>query len=847
MKTLFTFYHFLGSIYFAITLIALTALFVATGTFLEASTGSHLFSANFTYHHPVFLTLLWGFFINILVSALRRWPFQKKHIPFLMTHLGLLMILAGVIIKTKYGVQGNMGLTEGNASNRIFLPHTQALQLEKRDATGQRVHVEYPFLSLVKQKVKLDGMEISLVDYAQHSNPIRQTWIKGPHLFLFGQRPIPVSNFNQDEIPITNKKMQFYEDSDLWDVQALYAQDVGKAAKQLYLQGLQVQISETKTGKVLSKMPITDTLFNLSWQFSLAKGLESPMLTFERNGEELAIALMGPDSLINKNLTAPYKGKSSFTIDLVRDPLFLVIHDEHDNDHLFFFNAFGEVHYTPFKNDQLESLIVYDEGFGGYAVQTPFPFEDFSCCRQNKEEAELLRLAVQLRHSLKKSPHLSPPLQLLTNSLGNEKPDLAEVLLQFLQAWDASSQLLVNDESIQPFIKKLDWKQVSLQEQYACGWLCLLLEEMEQHMQQGKSFDKILEEKRWPFAKHFKKIPTDDVDQMITLFSQQLFAAGAQLPRPQTMPEENPAKALSAYLKVFGITLNNIRQPVDSSQIVRIYHAAQLFNANVKNLLSPKTQSNQALAQLIAAMSPDQKVFQDIKEIYTLFQKQIGILVTSSPSPQDISQAFIDYAPLSQTNLPESERKDLSTRLNRQKAFLETPLTLSPKKVAPLQKWEDNQPLVTLEVRKGKKKEYIKLSYDRYGQGLAWPILNGEYLVRFQPQFIEIPYKIRLHDARQINYPGTQQPYSYESDIIVTDTKVQKSFDKTISMNNVYETGDGYRFYLASLSPALEVSPQQVQIVVNYDPVKYILTYPGALIMSLGIILLFWLRPYKGN
>ena len=95
MKDLLKFYHFLGSIKFAIILIASTALFVIAGTFLEAYTESHLFSASLTYQNPIFLALIWGFFLNILISALRRWPFQLKHIPFLITHLGLLMLLGG--------------------------------------------------------------------------------------------------------------------------------------------------------------------------------------------------------------------------------------------------------------------------------------------------------------------------------------------------------------------------------------------------------------------------------------------------------------------------------------------------------------------------------------------------------------------------------------------------------------------------------------------------------------------------------------------------------------------------------------------------------------------------------
>lgn len=132
MKAAKRIFHFLGSIDLAILLIAGTALFVAAGTFLEAHSDSHLFSASMTYHHPFFLALIWGFFINILLSALRRWPFQRKHIPFLTTHLGLLMLLGGVIIKSYYGTQGSMQIMEGGASNRLFSPNTHVIQVEKK-------------------------------------------------------------------------------------------------------------------------------------------------------------------------------------------------------------------------------------------------------------------------------------------------------------------------------------------------------------------------------------------------------------------------------------------------------------------------------------------------------------------------------------------------------------------------------------------------------------------------------------------------------------------------------------------------------------------------------------------
>lgn len=864
MKGLLRLYHFLGSIHFAITLIALTAVFVAAGTFLEAHTESHLFSASFTYHNPVFLALIWGFFINILVSALRRWPFEIKYIPFLTTHLGLLMLLGGVIIKSYFGTQGSMSMIEGGSSSRIFLPNTYALHVEKKDPKnpGKKIQMDYPFDKLVKQKVKFDNVEIRLADYAPHSQERRQSWIKDNQLFISGLKQIPVINFQDYQELTTVTKARFHhENATPWNIIAISTNQVDEAAKQAYLQGLTVQISDTRTGQIISKIPLAEalsgprdigpykTVFSLDWNFSLLNGLEDPALSIEMNGEKMVVALAGESSLINRNVSSPYRGRLPLTIDLTREPTLLFIQDDQEDDYLFFFNPYGEIHTTIFKNDNLQSLAAYDDGFGGYAVHTAFPFDDFPSSRHDKEQAELLRLATQLRRSLEKNPELSPPLQLMKNGV-NENSDFAAVILHFLQAWESSYQLLYSSSylgKLHSTIQQLDWNTVPQQEQYACGWLCTLLEDMEKQMQEGKSFSQLLEERGWPFVQQFSGLDAADTDQMITLFAQQLFAAAEQLPQPPVMPAMIPEKALSAYLRAYGITMGNIRQPAISPKTVRTYHAMRVYNDTVRKILSPLDQQPpKMLALFINSLTKDSRLLGEIKNAYIVFQKHNGQTeINFLPSSHEMGKILVHFAPLDDKPLTIHETDKLSASLNRKDVTLETPLTLKQKKIPALQKWEDNHPLATLEIKSGRRKEYFTLTYDKYGTGLAWPILGGEYTLRYQPLFVEIPYKVRLHDARQINYPGTNQPYSYESDIILTDLKDLSKTEKTISMNNVHETRDGYRFYLASLSPPLEVAPQRVQIVVNHDPAKYILTYPGALIMSLGILLLFWMRPYK--
>jgi len=175
----------------------------------------------------------------------------------------------------------------------------------------------------------------------------------------------------------------------------------------------------------------------------------------------------------------------------------------------------------------------------------------------------------------------------------------------------------------------------------------------------------------------------------------------------------------------------------------------------------------------------------------------------------------------------------------QQTMTFETPLShrIIPEE-APF-KPEDQVPGIALEIEDGQQKQTVTLAYDPTTGGLKWPILNGKYLIRFQPNMIELPYRIRLRQARQISYPQSQQVYSYESDLMIAENG-KAPFEQTLSMNKVYETWDGYRFYLAGIGHSTDAALKRIQLAVNYDPAKYFLTYPGAFLVFLGAVLLFW-------
>jgi len=448
-------YHFLGSVHFAVSLILSAAFLVILGTFFEAKTGSHLAATEKIYSHPIFLALLILFFINILFSALRRWPFRIKHIPFLITHLGLLMILSGTMIKSLFGLQGTMGLLEGTGKEAVFLNNTQELLIETKEGSHQ-----IPFTKLPTQ---IGALEVDVVHFAPHSEERTKTWIENGFLYISGLAPIPV----KDEIPQPK-----YDDS--WNVFAIRS----------------LHVEETM-----------QTLKKYSY------------------------------------------------------PLIAFIQDPEEHVHLVAVNKEGQTHYEHFPKDQ-KTIVIYDQGYGGYAVQAEIPF-----------------------HS-----------------------------------------------------------------------------------------------------------------------------------------------------------------------------------------------------------------------------------------------------------------KD-----SHSKTILETPYIPSFALVEPHQKWEENRPLLWLKLSLNDKTEFIALQYDPFGTGLKWAAFQGKYLFRFQPRFVQIPYHVRLRKAKQTLYPNSNQPSGYESDLWITDLRSHVTTEASIRMNQVFETWDGYRFYLANIYPNQETKVKGAQIIINHDPVKYLVTYPGCFMIALGMILLFFI------
>ncbi|MBI1953202.1 MAG: cytochrome c biogenesis protein ResB [Candidatus Omnitrophica bacterium] len=105
----------------AISLLVAIAAVLAWGTFYEVRFGTAAVQ-RFIYQSWWFQSLLGFLGLNLAVAALQRYPWKRKHLPFVLAHVGILLVLAGAIVGGKFGIEGSLVIPEGEASRTLQIP-----------------------------------------------------------------------------------------------------------------------------------------------------------------------------------------------------------------------------------------------------------------------------------------------------------------------------------------------------------------------------------------------------------------------------------------------------------------------------------------------------------------------------------------------------------------------------------------------------------------------------------------------------------------------------------------------------------------------------------------------------
>ncbi|MCA9790423.1 MAG: cytochrome c biogenesis protein ResB [Candidatus Eremiobacteraeota bacterium] len=113
-------FRFLASLKLAVILLVALAAILATATYYEsiydAKTAQHL-----VYGSPAFAAFLALLGVNVFCSAAIRYPYKPHQTGFVVTHVGIIIILLGSLVTMAKGVDGTMALEEGQSGKRVTL------------------------------------------------------------------------------------------------------------------------------------------------------------------------------------------------------------------------------------------------------------------------------------------------------------------------------------------------------------------------------------------------------------------------------------------------------------------------------------------------------------------------------------------------------------------------------------------------------------------------------------------------------------------------------------------------------------------------------------------------------
>ena len=112
-------YEFLASLKFAVVLITTLAVVLGLGTFVESAYGTE--AVKFGVWNTWWFTLLNALLaVSIFCAAAIRYPWKRYQTGFVITHIGLLTLLAGCFISQRGGIDAQMPLLEGSEGSRAF-------------------------------------------------------------------------------------------------------------------------------------------------------------------------------------------------------------------------------------------------------------------------------------------------------------------------------------------------------------------------------------------------------------------------------------------------------------------------------------------------------------------------------------------------------------------------------------------------------------------------------------------------------------------------------------------------------------------------------------------------------
>jgi cytochrome c-type biogenesis protein CcsB len=109
--------------------------------------------------------------------------------------------------------------------------------------------------------------------------------------------------------------------------------------------------------------------------------------------------------------------------------------------------------------------------------------------------------------------------------------------------------------------------------------------------------------------------------------------------------------------------------------------------------------------------------------------------------------------------------------------------------------------------------------------------------VNYGSKTLMLPFHVKLRDFQLENYPGSESPMSYASEVTVIDPK--ETFDFRIYMNHILNY-KGYKFFQSSYDITDEY--EETRLSVNHDYWGTLITYTGYIMLFFGMTFILFLK-----
>jgi hypothetical protein len=158
------------------TLLAVLIIASIVGTIYESNFDAKVARA-YIYRAPWFNFWLALLAVNLGAVALSRWPWKRHHTGFLITHLGIIILLIGSIIGRIWGIEGTMTLFKGQPPRNQLLVDERQLHLREGSSPYQYLFpMEFLNRKPTPEKPRRiwtteSGWKLEVVDYSESLVP----------------------------------------------------------------------------------------------------------------------------------------------------------------------------------------------------------------------------------------------------------------------------------------------------------------------------------------------------------------------------------------------------------------------------------------------------------------------------------------------------------------------------------------------------------------------------------------------------------------------------------------------------------------------------------------------------